>query len=161
MPVALVECLSRRKKALKLAGSIQVGDGGSKSFTKRRILSDDTHLPCCFLTNADWFSFVFEFSPTTFPVNHGDKAVEIGRNGLGLAIFHPHTEMRPMFAFTFAGAWLAHLLVLAVALRALFGWTLPTRMACCKAGRATRAWSERFFPESCPDGEVCCQGFRA
>src|SRR5579864_2181842 len=92
------------------------------------MLSDVTHLPCSFLTNADWFSFVFECSPTTFPVNHGDKAVEIGRNGLGLAIFHPHTEMRSMFAFTFAGVWLAHLLVLAVALRALFGWTFPTRI---------------------------------
>ena len=34
-------------------------------------------------------------------------------------------------------------------------------VACSKAGRATRTWSERFFPESCPDGEVCCQGFRA
>lgn len=63
-----------------------------------------------------------------------------------------------MFAFTFAGGWLVHLLVLYAvaarfhALRALFG---------CKAGRATRAWSQRFFPASCPDGEVCCQGFSA
>jgi hypothetical protein len=155
MPVALVVCLSRRKKALKLAGSIQV-----EIFTKRRILSDDTHLPCGFLTNADWFSFVFEFPPTTFPVNHGNKAVETGRNAFRFAVFYPHTEMRPMFAFTFAGVWLAHLSVLAVALRALPAGLTQPGLACCKAGRATRAWSERFFPESCPDGEVCCQGFR-
>jgi hypothetical protein len=84
-----------------------------------RILSDDTHLSCGFLTNADWFAFVFEFSPPTFPVNHGDKAVEIGRNRFRFAIFYPHTELRPMFSFTFAGGWLAHLLGLAVAMRAL------------------------------------------
>ena len=101
---------------------------------ERRVLSEDAHLSCGFLTNADWLVPVFEFPPTAFPVNHGDKAVEIGRNAFGLAIFHPHTELRPMFAFNFAGVWLAHLLVLYVvaarfhALPALFGWTLPTRI---------------------------------
>jgi hypothetical protein len=109
------------------------------------MLSDDTHLSCGFLTNADWFAFVFEFPPTTFPVNHGDKAVEIGRNRFGLAIFRPHTEMRPMFAFTFAGGWLAHLGELyAVAarfhgLRALPAGLCQPGLTCCKAGGATRA----------------------
>ena len=114
------------------------------------MLSDDTRLSCGFLTNADWFAFVFEFPPMTFPVNHGDKAVEIGQNGFRFAIFHPHSEPRPMFAFTFAGDWLAHLLVLAVALRALPAGLTQPGLTCCKAERATRAWSERFFPAELP-----------
>jgi len=55
-----------------------------------------------------------------------------------------------MFAFTFAGDWLAHLLVLAVALRAVPAGLTQPGLACCKAGRATRAWSERFFPAELP-----------
>ena len=149
-PVALGGFFGRRKETLKLAGSIQVGDCGSKFFTKRRILSNYTHLSCGVLTNADWLVSVFEFVPTTFPVNHGDKAVEIGRNRFRFAIFHPHSEPRPMFAFTFAGDWLAHLLVLAVALRALPAGLTQPGLTCCKAERATRAWSERFFPAELP-----------
>ena len=128
MPVALVECLSRRKETLKLAGSIQVGDCGSKSFKKRRILSNYTHLPCGFLTNANWLVSVFEFPPTTLPVNHGDKAVEIGRNCFWFAIFHPHPEPRPMFAFTFAGDWLAHFVSTRCGFASITCWTLPARI---------------------------------
>jgi hypothetical protein len=72
-----------------------------------------------------------------------------------------------MIAVTFAGAWLAHLLVLyavdadfMLCEHGLAGLSQPG-LTCCKAGRATRAWSERFFPASCPDGEVYCQGFSA